>query len=177
MAYGFNDNKEKVNVPTSTEMTTALNGKQDKITGAASSIATSNLTANKALISNGNGKIAVSNISATELSKLSGQTKNIKTNFDEKQNVLKVLQKDVSASAPIAGDIYSVTVKFTAASDGYDGSKAFGLPSAFSDTNQIRIDSITRASNFSNTEVTYYVLFHGSQNNAAGTITFQILSE
>lgn len=177
MAYGFNDNKEKVTVPSTTEMNEAISDKQDKITGAASTILASNLTKNRALISDNNGKVGVSSITAAELSKLDGQTKNIKTNFDEKQNVLKVLQKDVSATAPIAGDVYSVTVKFTAASDGYDGSKAFGLPSAFSDTNQIRIDSITRANNFSNTEVTYYVLFHGSQNNAAGTITFQILSE
>ena len=174
MAYGFNDNKEKVTVPSSSELNTALNGKQDKINGAASTITGSNLTANKALISNGNGKVAVSNISATELSKLSGQTKNIKTNFDEKQNLLYALQKDVSVTAPVADDVYSATVKFTSA-DGYNGMNDLGIYSVFSSNQAIRIDSVTRSDTFSNTEITYYVLYHGHSNNDGGTITFRLL--
>lgn len=147
-----------------------------------------NFTAGRALISNSNGKIAVSPITSTELSRLNGVTSKVQDQIDNlesdtqtklnaKQNLLYVLQKDLTAQAPVAGDVYSVTATFTNASDGYSSTKDIGIHSVHSDTNAIRIDSVTRDSNFSNTSITYYILFHGNTDGATGTITFRILME
>ncbi len=183
MAYGFNDNKEKVDVYgksetyTKTEINTKVNGKQDTITGAATTVTNSNLTKNRVLISNNNGKIGASSITTTILGYLSGLIGNIQDQLNGKQGKLRVLQKDKTAQAPVAGDIYSVTVTFTNAADGYNSMKDLQIFSVESDTNAIRIDSVTKSSVLSNYEVTYYVLFHGNSNGAAGVITFRLLTE
>lgn len=54
------------------------------IDGAASTIAKNNLSANLAIITDGNGKIAASGVTSTELGYLSGTTKNVQTQLDEK---------------------------------------------------------------------------------------------
>lgn len=183
MAYGFNDNKEKVDVYgksetyTKTEIDTKVNGKQDAITGAATTVTNSNLTKNRVLISNNNGKIGASSITTTILGYLSGLIGNIQDQLNGKQGKLRVLQKDKTAQAPVAGDVYSVTVTFTN-TDGYNASKDTGIFSYYSDTNSIRIVSVTKdTSEFSDNKVQYYVLFTGTSNNAVGTITFRIQME
>lgn len=184
MAYGFNDNKEKVDVYgksetyAKTEIDTKVNGKQDTITGAATTVTNSNLTKNRVLISNNNGKIGASSISTTILGYLSGLIGNVQDQLNGKQSALRYFQKDKTAQAPVAGDVYSVTVTFTSAADGYDAAKDTGMFSVYSDTNSIRIVSVTKdTSEFSNTKVQYYVLFTGTTNGAIGTITFRLQME
>lgn len=144
---------------------------QDQINGKENAIS---LTASKAVVSNSNGKLTTSNVTSTELSRLHGVTGNIQDQINAKQGALHYLQKDKTAQAPNAGDVYSVTVTFTSSADGYDASKDTGMFSAYSDTNAIRIVSVTKdTSEFSNTKVQYYVLFTGTTNGAVGTITFR----
>lgn len=180
MIHGFNDEtKEKVKVKSESATDTALNNKQDKVNGAASTITSNNLTKNRALVSDANGKVAVSPITSTELGYLDNLTGNVQTQINSvknnKQNTIYTLQKDVDAQAAIADSVYSATVTFTANADGYDGSKDIGIHSVFTDTNNIRIDNVTRARDFSNDRITYYVLYHGTSNGAVGTITFRLL--
>lgn len=142
-----------------------IDGKEDTIS----------LTANRTVVSDGNGKLSTSTTTKTELGYVHGVTSAIQTQLNGKQSSISILQKDLTASAPNAGDVYSVTAQFTANSDGYDGSKDLGMVTAFSDTNSIRIVSITRDINFSNASIKYYVLFTGTSNGAVGTITVRIL--
>ena len=145
-----------------------IDGKEDAVT----------LTANRAVVSDANGKLAASSISSTQLGRLSGVTSNIQTQLNAKQTKFEYLQKDKTAQAPNAGDVYSVTVTFTSTADGYDAAKDTGIFSVYSDTNSIRIVSVTKdTSEFSNTKVQYYVLFTGTTNGATGTITFRIQTE
>lgn len=66
----------------------ALDGKQNTINGAASTITSTNLTGDRALVSNAQGKVAVSQVSATELSYLSGVSRPVQSQLDDKQDVL-----------------------------------------------------------------------------------------
>lgn len=65
----------------------AIATKQATITGAATTITTNNLTASKALVSDANGKVAVSSVTSTELGYLSGVTRSIQTQLNEKANI------------------------------------------------------------------------------------------
>lgn len=145
-----------------------IDGKENAVT----------LTANHAVVSDANGKLAASSVTATQLGRLSGVTSNIQNQINAKQTKFVYMQKDKTAQAPNAGDVYSVTVTFTASADGYDMAKDTGMFSVYSDTNSIRIVSVTKdTSEFSNTKVQYYVLFTGTTNGAIGTITFRIQTE
>lgn len=145
---------------------TQIDAKQDDI----------DLTSGRALISNSNGKPAASAVTSTELGYLDGATSNLQTQINAKQATITTLQRDVTATAANANDIYAATITFTSTADGYNSAKDLGLHSVFSDTNNIRIDSVTmETGTLSNTSITYYVLYHGTTNGATGTITFRIL--
>lgn len=91
MAYGFNEDKSKVQVPTTSEMQTALNSKQNTITGAAQTVTDNNLSANKVLISDTNGKIAESSVNSTELGYVQGVTGSIQQQLNAKTTLNQVL--------------------------------------------------------------------------------------
>lgn len=63
---------------------TALAGKQDTITGGASTIVSANLTANRAVVTSPEGKVGVSNVTSNELGGLSGLTRKVQVQLDEK---------------------------------------------------------------------------------------------
>lgn len=151
-------------------LTAAIEAKQDAIT----------LTANKAVVTDANGKLKASSVTATQLGYLSGVTSDIQTQITTLDAAVATkadvtsLSKSNNVTAANAGDVYSTTFKFQS-TDGYVQNGDAGIFSAYSDTNSIRIDSVTKSALSGQTYVEYYVLFHGTQNGATGKITFNTL--
>lgn len=154
----------------SNSVTTALSGKQATITGAATTITTNNMVSGRALVSNNDGKVGVSVVTSSELARLSGIEGNVQLQIND--NKPTRLHKDILVSAATAGSVYSTTAVFTA-SDGYSVAADSKMVTAYSSTNNIRIDSITRTDGTN--KVTYYILYHGTSNDVGGTITVNTL--
>ena len=148
-------------------LTSLINTKQDKIT----------LTANKAVVTDGNGKLKASGTSATQIGYLNSLTGNVQTQLNNINNAISNLStisrlyKEKTVTAANAGDIYSTTFTF-GTSDGYNAPLDGGLYTVYSNTNGIRIDSVTRSTELNS--VSYYVLYHGTTNNASGKLTLNV---
>ena len=151
-------------------LTAAIEAKQDTIT----------LTANRAVVTDSNGKLKAASVTATELSYLDDATGNIQAQIGTLDAAVQTkaditsLTKSNNVTAANAGDVYSTTFRFSN-SDGYVQNGDAGIISAYSDTNNIRIDSFTKSALSGQTYVEYYVLYHGTQNGATGKITFNTL--
>lgn len=153
-----------------TSLMETINAKQDIIT----------LTANKAVITDANGKLKASSTAAAKLGYLANVNGDIQEQLDEVTSAVSTkavvtgLSKTKSVTAANAGDIYSVTFAFDS-SDGYTQSGDAGIISVLSNTNSIRIDSVTKGGLVSATHAEYYVLYHGTSNGATGNITFNTI--
>lgn len=78
---------------------------QSVVTGAATTIIGSNLTANRALISNASGKVDVSSVTSIELDYLSGVTRAVQTQLNEKPG--KIIETIISESNFNIGEIFN----------------------------------------------------------------------
>lgn len=169
LANGSDTNAPSINAVNGaiSSLTSLINTKQDKIS----------MTANKAVITDGNGKLKTSGTSATQIGYLSTLTGNVQTQINNintaisNLSTISRLYKENTVTAANAGDIYSTTFTF-GASDGYNLPLDGGLYTVYSSTNGIRIDSVTRSTDLNS--VSYYVLYHGTTNNASGKLTLNV---
>lgn len=142
----------------------AIDAKQDKIT----------LTASKAVVTNSSGKLTASGTTATQIGYLNSLTGNVQTQINNLKNALNDKtqiakeSKNVAVIATEAQTVYSASFTFSASPNYED----IGLYTVYTDTPNVRIDSVARVDGVSS--FTYYVLYHGVTNNAAGGIYINV---